>query len=265
MEKCGSTPRRGQMSRCCKNAARNLSGRKRASSRAVTRGSGGSRRSRTSRVARSIGVAEEKARAASPRRGKKYSRESLPMFPVNGPRNSRNENRRRRVASHAVDDTLWPVKIIAWRGRRASSPVTADSASGLSRQPRTAVCGDSRDGCLPMGLFPRHSCTGARRRRVKPAHGPHFFHFLSCLENQGRLVDETSDFHRYFGAISTSHFYKKIGPTAKYCAQLCELLLTCLSVVDTPIALRVMISHTSARSPEQISQSRHCGQKGGVK
>jgi hypothetical protein len=59
-------------------------------------------------------------------------------------------------------------------------------------------------------------------------------------------------------------FFKPIGPTAKYCVRNRKLLLTHLSVVDTPPAPRVMIFRTSAKSPEQISQSRHCGQEGGV-
>ena len=199
------------------------------------------------------------------------------MSTVKSARSSKTENRRRRVPSHAVDDILRTVKNVAWRGRRASSPVRADSASGLFRQPRTAVC---RDGCLPVrrnpryalaeeGFFPRMTRTGADTWRVNsardPQFNPNFFHFLSCLENQRNVDAETPDSRRYFAAISRSYFYSRNEPTAKYCAQVRELLLTCLSVVDTPFTLSVMISHTSDKFPEQISQSRHCGQEGGVK
>jgi hypothetical protein len=65
-------------------------------------------------------------------------------------------------------------------------------------------------------------------------------------------------------APERSCFFSPIEATAKYCAPNQKLLLTRLSVVDTPHASRVMISRTSAKSPEQISQSRHCGQEGGV-
>ena len=187
------------------------------------------------------------------------------MFPVKGPRISRSENRRHRVSADAEDDILTTVKKVARRGRRASSPVMADSASGLSRQPRTAVCPDSRDGFFRWDFFRGMTCVGARKKRVNSAEDRNFFHFLSCLESQRNLEVETPDSRRCFGANSRSHFYNQNEPTAKYCAQVCELLLTCLSVVDTPIALRVMIFHTSDISPKQISQSRHCGQEGGVK
>jgi len=41
-------------------------------------------------------------------------------------------------------------------------------------------------------------------------------------------------------------------------------MLTHLRVVDTPNPSSVMFFNTSHNSPKQISQSRHCGQEGGV-